>query len=285
MAGLPCLSQSFVVPKFKTRQPFSKMHMSSEDAPLDFNQFRDLIYQGIAAEDERKGFYLQDGAVYCPGFGETGWGPLCWLHILDNNPVYNTFDKFQLFIQNSIVSLHDFLQNTLGIEYAYGLSIVVFTFFVRILLSPIAFKQLQTSELTKALQPKVAEIREKYTDKNMQNQMVAMLYQETQVNPLAGCLPALFQLPIFLSLYRSFTNLASGADSKLNEPFLWVPSLTGPVFGQRSMNWITDGWPDNYPVLGWHDTIAYLSVPILLVIIQYINLSVSTIYIFILLFK
>lgn len=53
--------------------------------------------------------------------------------------------------------------------------------------------------------------------------MVAALYEETKVNPLAGCLPALVQIPVFLALYRSFLNLAS--TSQLNEPFLWLPNL------------------------------------------------------------
>lgn len=142
--------------------------------------------------------------------------------MLGGNPVFKAFDSLQEFIQNSIVLLCDFFQYNLGIENSYGLSIVVFTMFIRLILSPVTFKQLETSELTGALQPKVAEIKEKYADKNLQNQMVALLYQETEVNPLAGCLPALLQVPVFLSLYRSFTNLATGSDSKLNTFFFGV---------------------------------------------------------------
>lgn len=48
-----------------------------------------------------------------------------------------------------------------------------------------------------------------------------------QVNPLAGCLPALFQLPIFVALYRSFLNLAS--TQQIDEPFLWIPNLEGII--------------------------------------------------------
>lgn len=95
--------------------------------------------------------------------------------------------------------------------------------------------------------------------------MTALLYQETEVNPLAGCIPALLQIPVFLSLYRSFTNLATSSDSQLNEPFLWLPSLTGPVFGTRSTDWLLTGWHDNIPQLGWSTTIAYLSLPVMLV--------------------
>jgi YidC/Oxa1 family membrane protein insertase len=60
-----------------------------------------------------------------------------------------------------------------------------------------------------------------------------------QINPLSGCLPTLAQIPIFISLYRALLNLAK--ENALNEPFLWLPSLEGPVFGAApadSLNWI-----------------------------------------------
>lgn len=46
-------------------------------------------------------------AVVCPAFGEKGWGPFCFLN---GNPLFNAFDNYQLFIQNSVVSLHDLLK-------------------------------------------------------------------------------------------------------------------------------------------------------------------------------
>ena len=53
------------------------------------------------------------------------------------------------------------------------------------------------------------------------------LYADNQVNPLAGCLPSLAQIPIFIGLYRSVLALAK--EDKLEESFLWLPSLEGPV--------------------------------------------------------
>lgn len=127
----------------------------------------------------------------CPAFGEPGWGPLCFLN---GNPVFKAFDQFQLFVQNSVVSLHDALAN-MGVNNAYGPSIILFTVLVRVLLFPVTYLQLASSQKTQALQPKIAEIKAKYQDKNIQNQLTAALFQETNVNPLAGCLPALFQIP------------------------------------------------------------------------------------------
>ena len=130
----------------------------------------------------------------------------------------------------------------------------------------------------------MAEIKEKFADQNVQNQMIALLYQETEVNPLAGCLPALLQIPVFISLYRSFTNLAMAKDSQLNEPFLFLPDLTGPVYGQRSTDWLFKGWEhvsstgnfweQNVPSLGWEHTLDYLGLPVLLVVAQALSLQI-----------
>jgi len=100
--------------------------------------------------------------------------------------------------------------------------------------------------------------------------MTALLYQETQVNPLAGCLPAIVQIPVFIALYRSFQNLA--LTEALREPFLYLPDLEGPVYGQRSVNWLFKGWHDGIPPLGWEATLAFLSVPILLTIAQTLSI-------------
>jgi YidC/Oxa1 family membrane protein insertase len=196
---------------------------------------------------------------------------------LNGNPVsvFNAFDAFQGSIQNSIVGLHDIIQNKLGIQNSYGISIVLFTVLIRSILFPITFRQMAATEKTKSLAPKLAEINEKYgNDPNLKSQMTALLYQETQVNPLAGCLPALVQLPVFIALYRSFTNLSG--QNLMSEPFLWIPNLEGPVFGVRSMEWLTEGWVNGIPHLGWETTALYLIMPVMLVIAQSLSLKILT---------
>ena len=65
---------------------------------------------------------------------------------------------------------------------AYGPSIILFTILIRILIFPLSYQQIASTQMTQALNPKVAEIKEKYADnKDLQNQMVALLYQETKV--------------------------------------------------------------------------------------------------------
>jgi YidC/Oxa1 family membrane protein insertase len=207
----------------------------------------------------------------CPKFGEPGWGPLCFLN---GNPVFNTFDKFQEFIQQSIVNLSDVVHNA-GIEQSFGVSIILFTVMVRAILFPLAYQQISSTQMTSALTPKITEIKEKFPDdKDLQNQLVAMMYEEAKANPLAGCLPSLVQIPVFIALYRSFLKLAN--TDELAQSFAWIPNLEGPTFGVRSSDWILKGWENGVPSLGWHDTIAYMSIPIVLVLAQTLSLQILT---------
>ena len=74
------------------------------------------------------------------------------------------------------------MAQTLGLEHAYGASIVLFTVLVRTALFPINYKQLVSAEMTKSLSPKLQEIKEKYADnKDLQNQMTVLLYEKAKV--------------------------------------------------------------------------------------------------------
>eukprot|EP01038_Epipyxis_sp_PR26KG_P010547 gene10547-14169_t len=226
----------------------------------------ELAAQGIADSD-----IVSAPKPVCADFGQPGWAPFCFLN---GNPVFNAFDQFQLFIQNSVLSLRSFLQG-IGIENAYGPSIILFTILVRIVVFPLTYRQLSSSQMTTAVAPKVKEIKEKFPDnKELQTQMTALLYQEAQVNPLAGCLPAIVQIPVFIAMYRSFVNIA--ATQHITEPFLWLPNLEGPVYGARSTDWILSNWHDLVPSLGWHDTLCFLSIPVILMIAQSASLKILT---------
>ena len=131
----------------------------------------------------------------------------------------------------------------------------------------------------KALKPYVSEIKEKFKDnKDAQNRAVGKLYEDAKQNPVAGCLVSLIQLPIFLGLYRGVNILAK--DGKLEEPFLWIPSLEGPVTAPdyRGLDWLFQGWHDvngmMTPALGWETTLAFLVMPVVLVLGQSLTMSV-----------
>jgi len=124
----------------------------------------------------------------------------------------------------------------------------------------------------------MAEIKKKYKDnQDAQNRAVAKLYEDANQNPLAGCLVSLAQLPVFLGLYRGVRLLAQ--EGKLQEPFLWIPSLEGPVAPPlyRGLDWLTSGWTDvdglPTPSLGWETTVAFLVMPVILVLLQSITMN------------
>ena len=82
--------------------------------------------------------------------------------------------------------------------------------------------QLESTTKMQKLAPLQKRIQERYVDDEpTKNQMLSQLFQVANVNPLAGCFPALIQIPIFISLYRALQNLV--AENKLDEPFLWIP--------------------------------------------------------------
>jgi len=92
------------------------------------------------------------------------------------------------------------------------------------------------------------------------------------VNPLAGCLPSLAQIPVFLGVYYSVTSIAKA--KVFEEGFLWIPSLSGPIADRsEGISWLTEGWVNGAPRLGWEDTLAYLTLPAILVVTQTVSLN------------
>jgi len=152
---------------------------------------------------------------------------------------------------------------------------------IRSLLIPLSIEQTKSAEYMKALKPYIKEINEKFkNNEQAKNRAVGRLYSDANQNPLAGCLTSLAQIPVFLGLYRGVRLLA--IDNKLNEPFLWIPSLEGPVRPPnfRGMDWLTEGWQAAsdgglpVPQLGWETTIAFLIMPVILVFLQSLTMQV-----------
>jgi len=153
---------------------------------------------------------------------------------------------------------------------AWGISIIVLTLLIKVVTYPLTKSQLESTQKMQVLQPQIKSIQAKYaSNPEVMNQKVAEFYQTNEVNPLAGCAPALIQLPVFIGLYRAVLTLAKA--DELNEPFLFLPSLEGPTYGAdpaQASAWLFSGWENGVPSLGWEDTIAFLSIPIFLVVSQ-----------------
>lgn len=149
------------------------------------------------------------------------------------------------------------------------------TVVIKALTFPLTQSQLQSTNKMQALQPTIKGIQAKYqSNPEVMNQKIAEVYQENEVNPLAGCVPSLVQIPVFIGLYRSVLNLAK--ENALDESFLFLPNLEGPTYGAdpaHGSDWILKNWVDGVPSLGWEDTIAFLSIPIFLTISQVISMN------------
>ena len=93
-------------------------------------------------------------------------------------------------------------------EGNYGLAIIIVTILIRLLLLPLMIKQTRSSKAMQELQPEMKKLKEKYSSKDQKTQQqlqqeTMQLFQQNGVNPLAGCLPILVQMPILLGFYHS----------------------------------------------------------------------------------
>ena len=130
-----------------------------------------------------------------------GWGIFGWINTIIFFPLFSFLTKY----------------------FSYGISIIVLTIIVKILIAPITYKQYLSQAKMKVLKPEIEEINEKYKDDPMKRQQETMsLYTRSGANPMAGCLPALAQMPIFFALFVFFP----AAFSLRQKSFLWADDLS-----------------------------------------------------------
>jgi YidC/Oxa1 family membrane protein insertase len=108
----------------------------------------------------------------------------------------------------------------------FGLAIICLTIIVRLLMFPIAQKQFKSMAAMRKVQPKMKAIQERFkNDRQKQQQEMLKLYQEEKINPAAGCLPILLQIPVFYALYKV---LMVSVEMR-HQPFiLWIKDLSAP---------------------------------------------------------
>lgn len=103
-------------------------------------------------------------------------------------------------IENVLTNVLEWLHTAMGLPWAWA--IVVLTFLVRVVILPLTIKQIRSMQHMQAHLPELKAIQTKYKhDKQRMNEEVMRFYKENKVNPAASCLPLLFQIPIFFSLY------------------------------------------------------------------------------------
>ncbi|KAK4537474.1 hypothetical protein CDCA_CDCA12G3499 [Cyanidium caldarium] len=179
------------------------------------------------------------------------------------------WNGFVHLIETTISAISDAL-SAIGLPYSYGFAIIAFTILVKAITFPLNLKQMRSTLSMQALAPKLRELQARYRDNpQVMNMETARLYQEAKLNPLAGCLPVLVQLPVWIALYRALLNLAQ--ENRLTSGFFFLPSLQGPVQQGGSLSAWLFPFKDGAPPVGWHDAIAYLVLPCLLVVTQIVS--------------
>ncbi|HKP33959.1 MAG TPA: membrane protein insertase YidC, partial [Sphingomicrobium sp.] len=125
------------------------------------------------------------------------------------------------FFMRPLFDLLMFLFRTVG---NFGVAIICLTLIVRAVMFPIAQKQFQSMAAMRKVQPKLKAIQERFKDdKQRQQQEILKLYQAEKINPAAGCLPILLQIPVFYALYKV---LLVSVEMR-HQPFvLWIKDLS-----------------------------------------------------------
>lgn len=118
-----------------------------------------------------------------------------------------------------LIWIHSYVGN-------YGVSIILLTVLVRLVLFPLTYKGSKSMKRMQQLQPKMLKLREKYkNNKEKLNAEMMGLYKKNKVNPMGGCFPILLQLPIFFALYSA---LSTAVELRHAPFFGWITDLSAP---------------------------------------------------------
>lgn len=131
-------------------------------------------------------------------------------------------------IVNGMTALMNWLYGvtaTVGLP-SYGLAIILLTVIIKMVLYPLSKKQMHSMTMMQKIAPEVKAIQDKYKGKDPQKmqQKIMELYKEHNINPMAGCLPLLVQMPILIALYRALYSFPFVNPDHAS--FLWVSSLS-----------------------------------------------------------
>lgn len=117
------------------------------------------------------------------------------------------------------------LHNINKVVRNYGISIVIITILLKLLIAPLTHKSMLSQQKMQKLQPKMKELQEKYKDKpDLLNKKTMELYQKEGISPLAGCLPLLLQMPLLFAMYQLLDRMVELKGAS----FLWIKDLAMP---------------------------------------------------------
>ncbi|SDI24067.1 protein translocase subunit yidC [Alteribacillus persepolensis] len=157
--------------------------------------------------------------------------------------IWNTFFVYPL--HWLIVTIAEYMNED------YGLSIIVVTILLRLIILPLMIKQTKSARAMQELQPEMQKLREKYSAKDQQTQQklqqeTMKLFQEKNINPLAGCFPILVQMPILIAFYHAIMRTREIGGHvflwfELGQPDFILPFIAGiTTFIQQKMMMVQD---------------------------------------------
>lgn len=150
----------------------------------------------------------------------------------------------------------------------FGLAIIFFTLFMRLVTLPLTIRQFQSTKAMSAIQPRVQEIQKKYKDPKRRQEELMKLYQEAGVNPLGCLMPMLIQFPVWIALYRALIVLVGGVPEAvvdLSQHLYPWSYLYSAIPLEQHFLWLNLGRPD-----------ATFVLPILVGVTTYLQQKVST---------
>ncbi len=182
---------------------------------------------------------------------------------------------FDVVLINPIINALIVLYSVLSIvhtPFALGFSIILLTVAIRLVVWPLTSTQLRSSKKMAELKPHLDSIKAKHgSDKVRHQQEVSKLYKEHGINPLAGCLPLLLQIPIFIALYQvllKFVNLNSvqlleNINQRIYFPMLKLTDIPNTSFFGLSLS----AKPNQWQQIGF----LILIIPLLTGVLQFIQ--------------
>lgn len=126
-------------------------------------------------------------------------------------PIQNVLEYIVVFLYQNVIE-------------NYGIVIILLTIIVRLILTPLTISQTRSMAKMQKMQPQIKELQKKYKDDKQKLQQETMeFYKKNNVNPLAGCLPLILQMPVFFALFQTLRNPTERVTDIVKDfDFLWM---------------------------------------------------------------
>lgn len=194
--------------------------------------------------------------------------------MFDQNNIFNTL--LIIPILNILMGIYKaFL--SVGLPGAFGFALITLTVIIRLILQPLTAKSMKSAQKMSQLKPKLDKLNEQYKNDKMRLQQEQLkLYQEAGINPAAGCLPILLQMPIMIALYNLFfailnakdlTQVVDSVNKVVYFPILKITSIDPTFLGLNLIHKPSD-W-QKYGIL-------LLAVPVITGVLQYYQTKLMT---------